>query len=160
MGAVAGQAGPVSVRDLVRRPHHTALCVEDFDAAQRFFVELFGFEVEGEMDQRSEPGLSRVVGLPDALIRWAMLVHGEYRIELFKYYRPQGRRQPLRQCDGGYTHIALEVSDVDAAYGRLVEAGYGTVSKPEVLRGGRTKAVYLRGPEDHVVELIEFLPLP
>ena len=38
---------------LVVRPHHTALCVDDFDAARDFFTGLVGMQVEGEMDQRS-----------------------------------------------------------------------------------------------------------
>lgn len=145
------------VGDLVLRPHHTALCVEDFDAARDFFVSVLGFEVEGEMDRRSEPGLSLVVALPDALIRWGMLVRDGYRLELFKYYNPPGRAHGPRQSDRGYTHFALEVSDVDAAYERLIAQGYRTTSAPQTLRGGKTRALYILAPEDNVVELIQFL---
>lgn len=157
MGAVSDAPTAVSVRDLVARPHHTALCVDDFEAARELFVQVFGFEVESEMDQRSEPGLSRVVALPDVVIRWAMLVHGGYRLELFKYYHPTGRREKLQQCDAGYTHVALEVTDVDTAYARLVAGGYRTTCPPQTLRGGRTKAVYILAPEHNVIELIEFV---
>ena len=156
----AERPASATLSDLVLRPHHTALCVNDFDAARDLFVDLFGFEVEGEMDQRSEPELARVVALPHAVIRWAMLVRNDYRIELFKYYVPDGKTHGTRQSDRGYTHIALEVTDVDAAYGRLISAGYRTTCAPQALRGGRTKVIYLLAPEDNVVELIQFCPSP
>mgnify|MGYP001320502237 CR=1 FL=1 len=141
---------------LVLRPHHTALCVDDFDAARAFFTDLIGMRVEGEMDQRDEPALGVVVGLPGAVIRWAMLELQGYRIELFKYYRPDdGRRAGLRQCDRGLTHIAFQVSDADAAYARLRAAGCETFSAPQDLRGGRTRPFYAVGPEGIAVEFIQ-----
>src|SRR3546814_9220139 len=63
--------------DLIARAHHTAICVDDFDAARDFYVDILGFAVEGEMDHRGEPNLGRVVGLPGAVVRWGMLVRSE-----------------------------------------------------------------------------------
>lgn len=145
-----------SVDDLIVRAHHAAVCVRDFDAARDFYVQVLGFRVEGEMDRRAEPALGEVVGLPGAVVRWGMLARDDFRLELFKYYAPEGRAEPNRQCDAGYTHLALEVSDVDAAYRRLIAAGHRTTATPQVLRGGRTKVIYLLAPEGSVVELIEF----
>jgi catechol 2,3-dioxygenase-like lactoylglutathione lyase family enzyme len=145
--------GGNAVSDLIKRPHHTALSVKDFERARRFYVELLGFRVDGEMDRRTD--VAPVVGLPGATIRWAMLERDGYRIELFHYYQPQGDMTPSRQCDGGYTHIAFEVADADEAYRRMTAAGYKAVSPPTELRGGASKAFYLYGPEDHVVEFIE-----
>lgn len=142
--------------DLIARAHHTAICVDDFEAARDFYVDILGFAIEGEMDHRGEPNLGKVVGLPGAVVRWGMLVRGEYRIELFKYYRPAGKKTPNRQCDCGYTHMALQVTDVEAAYERLTDAGYRTTCPPQTLRGGRTKVVYVLAPEGNVTELIEF----
>ncbi|KAB2920849.1 MAG: glyoxalase/bleomycin resistance/dioxygenase family protein [Hyphomicrobiaceae bacterium] len=142
-----------SVSDLIKRPHHTALSVRDFEAARRFYVDLLGFRVDGEMERRTDVG--PVVGLPGAVIRWAMLARDGYRIELFRYDEPQGDMHPQRQCDGGYTHIAFEVRNVDEVYRRMRTAGYDAVSAPAELRGGASKAFYLRGPEGHVVEFIE-----
>ncbi|GAB2454900.1 hypothetical protein GCM10027082_01660 [Comamonas humi] len=137
--------------------HHTAVSVGDFERAKRFYLDFLGFELEGEMDQRSEAALSEVVGLPGATIRWAMLRHGQYRVELFKYYTPQGDMQPRRQCDLGYNHMAFEVGDVDAVYQQAVQAGYQCVSEPKVLRQGRTKVFYLAEPEGAITEFIQFL---
>ncbi len=148
---MAGQASCLD--DLIVAPHHTALCVCDFDAARDFFVTVLGFALEGEMDQRTD--IAPVVALPEACIRWAMLERNGYRLELFKYYTPKGEHQGRRQSDGGFTHIALEVSDVDEAYRRLLARGIRTTCPPKVLRGGMTKVIYVIGPEDNVIELIE-----
>jgi len=130
--------------------------VQDFPAARDFYIDVLGFRVEGEMDRRDEPALGTVVGLPGAVVRWAMLARDSFRLELFKYYAPAGRREVNRQCDAGYTHVAFEVRDVDEAYRRLTAAGHRTTAPPQMLRGGRTKVIYLLAPEDSVVELIEF----
>lgn len=146
----------MGVADKIESVHHTAVCVVDFERMRDFFVGFLGFEIEGEMDHRAEAGLEKVVGLPGATIRWAMLRFGTHRVELFKYYQPTGNTVPLAQCDTGFTHMAFRVSDVDAIYTRAVQAGYSPISEPQLMRGGITKAFYLRGPEDVVVEFIEF----
>ncbi|MBZ8134360.1 VOC family protein [Afifella sp. IM 167] len=146
----------MSIAATVKGVHHTALCVTDFERARDFFVKFVGFELEGEIDHRQEPELGEVVGEAGAMIRWALLRLGAHRIELFKYYRPHGAKDPRRQCDFGYTHLAFEVEDVDAVYARTQEAGYPAISPPKVMRGGRTKAFYLREPEGAVTEFIEF----
>jgi hypothetical protein len=47
------------------------------------------------------------------------------------------------------------VSDVDDAYPRVIALDLCTACLPKVLRGGVTKVIYLIGPEDNVIELIE-----
>lgn len=158
MSALQGR-GRVALRDALLRPHHTALCVTDFERALRFYTEFLPFELEGELDHRSEPALGEVVGLPGAVIRWAMLRLGSYRVELFKYYEPQGRSDARPQCDLGYTHFAIEVADVDAVYAQAVASGYKAVSPPRDLRGGRTRAFYLCEPEGVITEFIQFRPI-
>lgn len=146
---------------LVIRAHHTAVCVDDFEAARRFFTDVIGMRVEGEMDQRGEPALGVVVGLPGAVIRWAMLEFFGYRVELFKYYTPEGRANPIRQCDRGFTHIAFQVTDTDEVCRRVRAAGIETFSDPQDLRGGVTRPMYVRGPEGIAVEFIQFrTPMP
>lgn len=146
------------LQDTLLRPHHTAVCVTDFDRALRFYTEFLPFQLEGEMDRRSEPALGDVVGLPGAIIRWAMLRLGSYRVELFKYYEPQGRSDARPQCDLGYSHFAIEVADVDAVYAQAMARGYRAMSPPRDLRGGRTRVFYLCEPEGAITEFIQFRP--
>lgn len=146
----------MTLQDPVLRPHHTAICVNDFDRAKRFYIDFLGFQLEDELDQRDEAGLATVTGLPGAVIRWAMLVHGSHRLELFKYYTPQGETQPRRQCDFGYNHFAFLVDDVDAVYAQVKQAGYETLSEPQTLRGGRSRVFYVAEPEGAITEFAQF----
>lgn len=140
--------------------HHTAICVNDFERARNFYIEFLGFELEGEMDHRAEPTLGEVVGLPGAVVRWAMLRHGTYRVELFKYYQPLGDARPRRQCDFGYSHMAFQVADVQAVYEQVIRAGYRTTSAPRRMRNGRAMVFYLEEPEGAITEFIQLFPLP
>lgn len=81
---------PGALSDLIVASHHTALSVENFEAAYDFFVSVLGFALEGEMDRRTD--IAPVVALPEACVRWAMLERNGYRHELFKYYAPDGER--------------------------------------------------------------------
>ena len=145
-----------TVSDLIVGLHHTAVSVEDFDAALRFFCDIVGMRVEGEMKLRSEEKLGVVVGLPGAKTRWAMLELYGKRIELFRYYFPEGKPIKIRQCDRALTHIAFQVSDVEAVCGRLRSLGYEPFSDPQSLRGGASHPIYVSGPEGIVVEFVEY----
>ncbi len=147
----------MQLKDKLLSTHHTAICVNDFEHARDFYNGFLGFELEGEMDHRSEPALGEVVGLPGAVIRWAMLRHGTHRVELFKFYTPDGDKRARRQCDFGYSHMAFEVGDVDSVYEQAIQAGYQTVSSPRVMRQGRTKVFYLMEPEGAITEFIQFM---
>ncbi len=142
----------------IRGVHHTAVCVRDFSNAKSFYTGFLGFEVEAEMVARDEPALGTVVGLSGAVVDWAMLRRGGQRLELFAYRSHNGTDDPGLQCDVGYTHMAMEVDDVDLAYQAVTEAGYACLSPPQELRGGRTKVFYMEGPERVVVEFIELRP--
>lgn len=147
----------MTLKDSILRPHHTAICINDFERAKKFYVDFLGFTLEDEMDNRDESGLGVVTGLPGAVIRWAMLVHGTHRIELFKYYSPNGDPKPRRQCDHGYNHFCFLVNDVDSVYKQIKEAGYETVSEPQTLRGGRSRVFYVNEPDGAVTEFAEFI---
>lgn len=148
----------MKLQDKILEAHHTAICVNDFDRALRFYVDFLGFEVEGDMDHRDETAIGTVTGLPGAVVHWAMLRRGKYRVELFHYYAPKGESRAREQCDFGYNHMAFEVADVDAVYDQVRAAGYETTSSPQVMRGGRTKVFYTREPEGAITEFIQLAP--
>jgi catechol 2,3-dioxygenase-like lactoylglutathione lyase family enzyme len=104
-----------SIQDLIVRQHHTAVSCADWDTVKSFFVDLLGFKVLGEMENRNEPELATVTGLPGAACRWAMLELSGYHIELFKWLTPEGKPVPIRQCDHGLTHICFQVKDAAEA---------------------------------------------
>ncbi|RTL55286.1 MAG: glyoxalase/bleomycin resistance/dioxygenase family protein [Bradyrhizobiaceae bacterium] len=151
-----GPPHPLSL--LVARPHHTALSCRDWVKTKSFFVDLLGFQVIGEIDRREEPALSVVSGVPNGVCRFAMLERGGYHVELLKWISPEGRDVDIRQNDIGIVHIAIEVSDAQAARNLLLGEGYETISDVQSLRGGRARVFYCKGPEGIIVEFLELVP--
>lgn len=158
MGNLTPETASSDISSLIVRPHHVAVSVKDFDAALDFFVGFVGMKVLGEMDHRREENLDRVVGLTNVEIRWAMLEREGFHIELFTYYQPVGEQRSIRQCDRGLTHLCFEVYDVDRVYKKVIAEGYRTNAPPLEMRGGRSKAIYVDGPEGIVVEFLELRP--
>jgi aquaporin Z len=64
--------------------------------------------------------------------------------------------------DLGFQHLAIVVSDIDAAYQRLLDHGVTIVSSgPQTLPdsnydAAQTRALYFRDPDGHFLELIQF----
>ena len=145
-----------SVNEFIVRQHHTAFSCRDWDKTKSFFVDLLGFKVLGEMENRDEAVLATVTGLPGAACRWAMLELNGYHIELFKWLTPEGKPIPIRQCDIGLTHICFQVKDAREVRRRMIAAGYEPLSEVQTMRSGRAIAVYCKGPEGVIVEFVEY----
>lgn len=136
--------------------HHIAISVEDIDRALIFYCDLLGFEVDWDMDHRSGEGMSKVVGLPNADARMVMLKGYGLRLELFKYYEPEGKKSdPQKQNDFGLTHFALSVKNIHQIYERLFKNGVQFNCPPQNLRPG-VWATYMNDPEGITIELIEY----
>jgi glyoxylase I family protein len=136
--------------------HHVAISVREMEPALRFYRDLLGFTVDWDMDRRGGDGLSAVVDLPRASAHMVMLKGYGARIELFHYYQPQGSAAPpLRQCDFGLTHFALQVQGIQDIYRRLAAAGVRFNCPPQNLRPG-VWAAYMKDPEGNTVELVQY----
>ena len=100
----------------------------------------------------------KVIGLKDSAARFFMLKKGDTHLELFEYRSPAPK--PLdntrRVCDHGFTHICIEVEDIDLEYDRLIDAGMTFHASPPAAQGGM-RAIYGRDPDGNVVELLEII---
>ena len=137
--------------------HHTAIATPDIDRLAAFYCEQLGFEKIYESKWRDKPQTDALVALKNSSARLMMLRIGEQCIELFNFTSPPtGESNPDRPVsDAGFTHIALQVGDIDSEYERLKAAGMRFHAPPTsspVLR-----AAYGRDPDGNVVELVELL---
>jgi len=141
--------------------HHTAISVSDLDRAVKFYRDVLGFQVRtGDHWEVGTPEADTVVGLQNSAARFLMLWAGNTHIELFEYSSPTPtpRRPDTRVCDHGYTHICLDVSDIDAEYKRLAQIGMTFNGSPQSIMGVRT--MYGRDPDHNVIEFQEVLDWP
>jgi catechol 2,3-dioxygenase-like lactoylglutathione lyase family enzyme len=126
------------------------MTVSDMDRSVAFFTNVLTFEK-----------VSDVKGAGQRVVRLRL---GTERIELTQYLTAPGRPIPAdsRSNDRWFQHVAIIVSDMDAAYARLrlhrVEH-----SSPEPQRlpdwnpnAGGIKAFYFKDPDGHPLEILQF----
>ena len=138
--------------------------VSDLDASVRFFVEVLDFEKVSERELAGEE-LERLTGVFPARVRVARLRLGAEELELTEYLAPAtGRAFPAgsRGNDLWFQHVAIVVSDMDAAYAKLrAHRVRHASSEPQRLpdwnpSAGGIEAFYFRDPDGHFLELIRF----
>jgi catechol 2,3-dioxygenase-like lactoylglutathione lyase family enzyme len=142
-----------------------AVTVSDADRALAFYRDVLGFTQVGEAEVASE-ATERLEGVFGARVRVLHVRLGTERLGLVQFLAPAGRPIPpdQRSNDGGFQHLAIVVSDLDAAYRRLRERGVRHVSSgPQTLPGwnpnaGGIRAFYFADPDGHTLELIWFPP--
>ena len=134
--------------------HHTAISTGDIERSVDFYTRLLGFELVSRFEwEAGTEWADAITGLEGSSARAAMLKLNNAFIEIFEYATPApAAADPERPvCDHGITHIALLVTDIDAEYQRLTEAGMRFNCPP----GDEVRAVYGRDPDGNVVELLE-----
>jgi catechol 2,3-dioxygenase-like lactoylglutathione lyase family enzyme len=113
--------------------NHVGYVVRDIEEGLRFFTEVLGFEaVEGRRGEvlPKDDLLTRRFGVDaSASGKWAFLRLDDDFVELLEWSAPNRNEAPPLNSDLGGRHIALTVSDMDAAVARLKAAGV-TVREP------------------------------
>ncbi len=154
-----------SAEPLARAVEAIGITVSDVDRAVEFFTGVLDFEQISEREIHG-PDPERLLGVFGLRARVARLRLGREIVELTEYLAPRGRPIPQDSSsnDLWFQHIAIVVSDMDAAYARLRAAGVGHVSSgPQRLpdwnpAAGGIEAFYFLDPDGHTLELIYFPP--
>lgn len=137
--------------------------VSDLDRIVRFYQAALDFEwIAGGEPEGTHPAAQPREG---RTTRFARLQLGNEVVELVEY-TPPGRPIPESASnDLWFQHLAIVVSDIDAAARRVLAHGATAVSLggPQTLpdsneAAGGIRAFYFRDPEDHVLELIWYPP--
>lgn len=159
-GALAHAAQPV-----VTSVDSIGITVNDLDRAVGFYTTVLGFERVTEAEVTGEK-YERLYGVFGLRLRTATLRLGNERIELMEFIAPRGRPIPAdsKSNDGWFQHVAIIVSDMDAAYRRLREHKVQHASSgPQLLptwnsNAGGIEAFYFRDPDDNHLEVLHFPP--
>lgn len=142
---------------MIRGIHHPSITTSDLDRLVDFYCNVIGFTEVCRMGWEDSELIDSVVGLEHSATRGAMLRTGNSYLEIFEYSSPEPRDQArLRPCDRGYTHICLDVVDIQKEYERLKAAGMEFNREP--VDFGGLWAAYGRDPDGNVLEIQETLP--
>src|SRR3954454_10593229 len=140
-----------------------AVTVSDLDRSVDFYTKVLTFEKESEREIEGE-NWEHLYGLFGMKARVTRLRLGNERIELMQFLAPEGRAIPVdsRSNDRWFQHVAIIVSDMDAAYARLRAARVRHASpSPQRLpdwnkNAGGIRAFYFRDPDGHPLEILWF----
>src|SRR5262245_62937103 len=145
--------------EMVKNADHVTLVVRDVDVAKKVFS-LLGFKDEIDTVISGE-ALSTYMGIKNIESRHITLVlqggTPRFEIQLLHYMNPptlkDANTTDLHRT--GYNHLALRVENLDSEVKRLREAGI--VIKNEPVAFHSRKLVFLVGPEDVTIELVEWV---
>ena len=156
---------PLGTVAQVQQVQAVGFTVSDMDQALQFYTQVLPFEkisdteVAGEIYEKSE----MLFGLRKRVVKLKL---GDEVIELSDYLTVGGRPIPAdsKSNDLWFQHIAIVVSDIDAAYQLLkknkvmqVSTNPQTIPESNKTAAG-VKAFYFRDPDGHNLELIYFPP--
>ena len=139
--------------------------VSDMDRAVEFYTSVLTFERVSDVEVAGRE-YELLTGVFGARLRIVRLRLGGESIELTEFLAPRGRPIPpdMRANDLAFQHIAIIVSDMDAAYERLrrfkvAHASTGPQRLPDWNpNAGGIKAFYFRDPDNHFLEVLQFPP--
>jgi catechol 2,3-dioxygenase-like lactoylglutathione lyase family enzyme len=139
---------------VIRGIHHVAVHCRDLDRMIRFYKDAFGFEIVGErFAWENAQIVDQLIDVPGSAARGCMLKAGTCYMELFQFSAPQPQSSdPKRPFDKGYTHMCIDVTDIEKEYERLKGLGM-TFGHPGPIDMGHVKSVYGRDPEGNVIEI-------
>ena len=148
---------------MIKAIHHVAISTENLERMTQFYCDVLGFNLTMELDwaPATELGdqLDKIIGLKNTAAKVAMVEMGDIRVELFEYHSPvpKPKDPEWRVCDHGYTHLCMEVGDIDAEYDRLSNAGMTFHGPPPPPYNGM-RALYGRDPEGNTIEILQIIP--
>jgi methylmalonyl-CoA epimerase len=131
---------------MVDSMHHAAIVVKDIDEALRFYRDALGLELEERRRVEAED------------VEIAFLPLGESEIELLSpLSSDSGVARFLEKRGEGLHHICLAVDDIDAAMGRLEQAGAEVLSEEPQLGTDGTRYLFVHPKSAHgvLIELYE-----
>jgi catechol 2,3-dioxygenase-like lactoylglutathione lyase family enzyme len=137
--------------------HHVSRSVGDMDRSLGFYRDLLGLEVVLDTEMQGEM-LDREVGLEGAHLRLVELGAGDggTLFELLQYFSPHPAAKDARPCDVGADHVAVLVTDIEAAHRELEAVGVRFTCPPQEVDAGYFRGhhtAYCFDPDGLIVEL-------
>lgn len=146
---------------MINGVHHVAISTPDIQRLEYFYRQI-GFEKVVDLGwEKGSDVADKIADLKGSSAKVVMLRLANCFLELFEYMTPLPKpsEQNIPVCDHGITHLCLDVTDIDAEYGRLLELGMIFHCPPQDVGPG-VRSTYGRDPDGNVVELLEVLEKP
>ena len=142
---------------------HTGITVRDMEKALRFYRDILGLEVLGDITIAGEE-VDTLTRVKQAKLRAVYLRSEEDPqgppLELLQFVEPRGDtgKPYARLTNPGITEVAFWIKDIEKTYAELRARGVEFYSAPQLfeLEGyGKVKAVYFWDPDGTTLELLQ-----
>lgn len=158
-------AGAASRADVVTAVDSVAITVGDMARSLDFYTKVLPFRIVRDVEVSGD-GYGRLFGVFGMRARVVRLRLEREEIELVEFLVPRGRPIPVdsRSNDLWFQHIAIIVSDMEAAYRHLrahnvIHASTGPQLLPAWNRDASgIAAFYFRDPDGNHLEVLRFPP--
>ena len=138
---------------------HVGIVVNDLEKSIHFWQELIGFKIVSDNIEPS-PYIEELLSLNAKNLRTVKFSDNKgFIVELLKF--DSSNKESDWQGDlstTGLTHIALTVESVEQLVNKLNEFRYTSLSKIMKSPNGQVKVVFINGPENLKLEMVEVLP--
>jgi len=143
---------------LIHGVRHTGIVVNDIKRAISFWVDLLGFEVVSNQVETGE-FIDRLLGLEGVSVQTVKLIaKDKTMIELLHFEsHPDMNVWNGRTYSTGLTHLALNVSDINALIDQLKLLGYLPLHEIQLSPNGKVRVCYIPVYEGLLLELVEML---
>ena len=139
---------------MITAHNHSAFTVSDLDRSVAFYCDVLGFTLQTSLETQGQP-IQQITGFPDAHLKIAHLLLGNFRLELIQYLAPRGQAIDLSTCNVGSAHIAFYADDVDQTYRDLQARGVKFKGAPVAAAPDRPKVAYFTDPDGITLELAQ-----
>lgn len=139
----------------IRGLSHVAISTSDLDRAVEFWCEAVGFTEVRRWSWDRLDVVDRLTDLEGSAARAVLLRGYGTGIEIFEFCSPPQRTDDSSTrpvSDHGYTHVCLEVDDIEDEMSRLGDAGMRFWADAATDPAG-SRIVYGRDPDGNVIEL-------
>jgi len=164
--AAPAPTGPPPTGLIVGSGNFFSPIVSDLGAAVAFYRDGLGLDVQGDpANADANPALRNMFGLPDASLRWQIGRPAGMRtgVEIVEIKKASGKALERRYQDIGAFSLIAIVRDLDATFARLKQLGAPVVTRggaPVTVGTAKAKAVIVKDPDGHFLELFQPDPLP
>ena len=138
---------------------HVGIVVNDLEKSVHFWQEIIGFKAVSDNIEPS-PYIEELLSLNATNLRTVKFSDNKgFIVELLKF--ESSNKESDWQGDlstTGLTHIALTVENVEQLVNKLNEFSYTSLSKIMKSPNGQVKVVFINGPENLKLEMVEVLP--
>src|SRR5262245_41439970 len=166
--APAPQDGPAPTGLVVGSGNFFSPIVSDLAKAITFYRDGLGLDVQGAPSNAdANSALRNMFGLPDAQLRWTIGRATGIRggVEIVEIKKAEGKPVERRIQDSGAFTLIVIVRNLDEVFTKVKQAGAPAVTTGGApvtvsLGAGKARAMVVKDPDGHFVEIVQPDPLP